>query len=244
MSNIKEDFLTVDKPIPGQNFVCMSFVSPEKILKNKAIFFMENFLKSFINKLNEQNINLNLEYENVKNEYDNYLYTNNESLEKQFFEDNNFHTSIRGLKVRGVYDTKREADIRAKVLQKLDSSHNVFIGQVGYWLPWDPDPTNMETEYLEDELNNLVKEYKNNENRMDDYYQQQTRDRAQMAKDQIDELIGIEGIFKNDPIPTNNPIEQSSPISTTNTKEYDEEAPDGAAPIIKNKKQVEKPVEQ
>lgn len=203
MSNIKEDFLTVDKPIPGQNYACLSFVSPEKIIKNKDIYFMEKFLKSLVNKLNEQNSNLKLEYENVKNEYDNFLYSNREELEKTFFEENNYQTSMRGLKIRGVYDTKREADIRAKVLQKLDSSHNVFIGQVGYWLPWDPDTTNMDTEYLEDELNNLVKEYKNNETRMDDYYQQQTRDRAQMAKDQINELVGIEGIFNNNPIPTN-----------------------------------------
>ena len=203
MSNKKEDFLTVDKPIPGQNFACLSFVSPEKILKNKEIFLMEKFLKSFVNKLNEQNNSLKLEYENVKNEYDSFLYSNKEILEKTFFEDNNYQTTMRGLKVRGIYDTKREADVRAKVLQKLDSSHNVFIGQVGYWLPWDPDPTNMDTEYLEDELNNLVKEYKNNENRMDDYYQQQTRDRAQMAKDQIDELVGLEGIFNNEPIQTN-----------------------------------------
>jgi hypothetical protein len=29
--NIKEDFLEVDPKIPGQNFVCLSFVSPEKI---------------------------------------------------------------------------------------------------------------------------------------------------------------------------------------------------------------------
>ena len=193
----------MDKPIPGQNFVCLSFVSPEKILKNKEIFLMEKFLKSFVNKLNEQNNSLKLEYENVKNEYDSFLYSNKEILEKTFFEENNYQTTMRGLKVRGIYDTKREADVRAKVLQKLDSSHNVFIGQVGYWLPWDPDPTNMDTEYLEDELNNLVKEYKNNENRMDDYYQQQTRDRAQMAKDQIDELVGIEGIFNNEPIQTN-----------------------------------------
>ena len=221
MPNTKEDFLTVDKPIPGQNYACMSFVSPEKMLKNKEIFLMENFLKSVVNKLNDQNNNLKLEYENVKNEYDNYLYANKESLEKTFFEENNHQNTIRGLKVRGVYDTKREADVRAKVLQKLDSSHNVFIGQVGYWLPWDPDPTNMDTEYLEEELNNLVKEYKSNENRMDDFYQQQTRDRAQMAKDQVDELIGIDGIFKNDPIPTNSETEQSSEPEIENEPEVE-----------------------
>ena len=41
-----EDFLSVDTPIPGQNFVCLSFVSPEKILKNKESYFVHEFLKS------------------------------------------------------------------------------------------------------------------------------------------------------------------------------------------------------
>ena len=43
MSNIKEDFLTVDKPIPGQNYACLSFVSPEKIIKNKEIYIWDKW---------------------------------------------------------------------------------------------------------------------------------------------------------------------------------------------------------
>ena len=41
------DLLEEDKPIAGQKFVCMSFVSPEKILKEKEIFFFEEFLKNW-----------------------------------------------------------------------------------------------------------------------------------------------------------------------------------------------------
>ena len=33
------DLLEEDKPIAGQKFTCVSFVSPEKILKKKEIFF-------------------------------------------------------------------------------------------------------------------------------------------------------------------------------------------------------------
>ena len=32
---VVEDFLEVDDPIPGQNYVCMSFVDPEEIIQNK-----------------------------------------------------------------------------------------------------------------------------------------------------------------------------------------------------------------
>ena len=41
------DLLDEDKPISGQKFECVSFVSPENILKQKNMFFFENFLKHF-----------------------------------------------------------------------------------------------------------------------------------------------------------------------------------------------------
>ena len=198
----KEDFLSVDKPIPGQNFVCLSFVSPESCLKNKEVFKIQHFLKSFVTKLNVSH-ELNLEYENVCNEYNNFILSNKDKLEKDFSEENNFQTNIRGLKVRGVYDTKKEAEVRCQVLQKIDSSHNVYLAPVGYWLPWDPDPNSIQDQvYLEDELNNLVKEYKNNETQMDEYYNLQTRERAQKVKDQVDSVMGNNGIFNDNVIPT------------------------------------------
>jgi len=39
------DLLEEDKPIGGQKFVCVSFCSPEKLLKDKQIYFFEQFLK-------------------------------------------------------------------------------------------------------------------------------------------------------------------------------------------------------
>jgi hypothetical protein len=41
------DLLEEDKPIACQKFVCISFVSPEKIVKQKEIFFFEEFLKKW-----------------------------------------------------------------------------------------------------------------------------------------------------------------------------------------------------
>ena len=41
------DLLEEDKPVAGQKFVCMSFVSPEKILKQKELYFFEQFLKKW-----------------------------------------------------------------------------------------------------------------------------------------------------------------------------------------------------
>ena len=41
------DVLDEDKTIAGQKFVCVSFISPELILKQKEIYFFEQFLKKF-----------------------------------------------------------------------------------------------------------------------------------------------------------------------------------------------------
>lgn len=36
-AKVEEDFLNVDPEIPGQKFVCLSFVSPDKILDKKDV---------------------------------------------------------------------------------------------------------------------------------------------------------------------------------------------------------------
>ena len=41
------DLLEEDKAIAGQKFVCVSFVSPEKVMKQKEIFYFEQFLKKW-----------------------------------------------------------------------------------------------------------------------------------------------------------------------------------------------------
>lgn len=70
---------------------------------------------------------------------------------------------IRAVKVRGVYSDKDMADIKCKEFSELHPDHNVFIGEVGKWLGWDPNPESVEDErYHEDKLQNLMKNYKQN----------------------------------------------------------------------------------
>jgi hypothetical protein len=45
--DILEDYLDVDPEIPNQKYALVSFISPEKVLADKNVFFFENFLKSF-----------------------------------------------------------------------------------------------------------------------------------------------------------------------------------------------------
>ena len=119
----------------------------------------------------------------IKEAYDTYMYKNKKKLEDDFFAANSFRTTVQGLKVRGVYDTYGEAVNRAKTLQKLDPSFNVYVGQVGFWLPWDPEPhTVADQEYADDQLNQLMKKYKENEATRDELYAQDKVNRMGNAK--------------------------------------------------------------
>jgi hypothetical protein len=109
----------------------------------------------------------------IKEDYDDFMFRMQEKLEDEFFKQNNFHTSMRGMKVRGVYSTTAEAEMRAKKLQRSDPLHNIFIGEVGKWLPWDPSPNAIANqEYAEDQLNQLMKKYKENDDAKEKFYQE------------------------------------------------------------------------
>merc|ERR1711904_94597 len=116
-NTVKIDYLTEDDVIKSQQFVCLSFLSPEGISNCK----------------------------------------------------------IRGLKVRGVYATYEEATERAKRLRDSDKYHHVFVGEVGKWLPWDPEPneeTVKDQNYAENQLNDLMKSYRENQQAAKTYEKQ------------------------------------------------------------------------
>tara|TARA_Y100000389_G_scaffold204553_1_gene257937 strand:- start:3872 stop:4492 length:621 start_codon:yes stop_codon:yes gene_type:complete len=191
--NEEIDYLEVDMQIPGQSYCCLSFISPEKVLEQKGPFLTKRFLKS----LTDDEGNVNLKIEDYDSKYADFISANEESLESEFHKEVGFKTSVRGIKVRGVYNTYDEASRRASELQRSDRSFNVFVGQVGYWLPWDPNADNVsEQQYLEKELNELMKNYKSNQVQKDLFYSSQVeeakRNAAEDLKKKKDELEKIE----------------------------------------------------
>ena len=190
-----EDFLEADPKIPGQNFVCLSFVSPDKVLKQKEMQFMTTFLEHLFNSDDQytndmkdkmMNKEVKVDYDTVKNFYDDWLFTRKDKLESEFYEESEFRTTIRGLKIRGTYDTHKEANIRAQVLRRKDPNFNVFVGQVGSWLPWDPECEQVpEQEYQEEMLNELVKKYQENLDNRDNMYDQLKEEQIKKAREEL-----------------------------------------------------------
>jgi hypothetical protein len=177
-----EDHLEVDAPIPGQQYVCLSFVSPEKVLPQKDAYFRTEFWKYL--KDNHEAIDFNV-IENLEDLYATFIDQAETILEEKFHAAQDFQTTVRGLKVRGVYNTMREAEVRSKVLQKLDSHHHVFVAPVGYWLPWDPAADAVQDQvYQEEQLNDLMRNYKQNEMKRDEYYAEQKNDRMKKAMEE------------------------------------------------------------
>jgi hypothetical protein len=163
------DMLDEDKPVAGQKFACISFISPEKIIKQREMFNFQQFLKQwdlhkstekytqFLNflafkySLNFDNLSKDLqefckeEKDNLfavcslEDEYKNYLDTNETQLETQFNTEHQFQTSVRGLKIRGSYPSQQEAELRCKMLREVDPHHDVYVGPVGIWMPIHPE---------------------------------------------------------------------------------------------------------
>ena len=119
--NENEDFLEVDQKIPGQNYVCLSFISPENIVKKKELYNVKYFLTKILNdgpalkKLSENEIT----YDLVNDMFENFKIIYEKEANTNFDEENNFTTSVRGVKVRGIYDSIREAQILPQISNRM-----------------------------------------------------------------------------------------------------------------------------
>jgi hypothetical protein len=208
------DLLDEDKPISGQKFACISFCSPEQILKKKEMFFFEEFLKKwefnksmekFVQFLNFISFKYNVSFEDLStdfkdfvqeekdilskttfdDEYKTFLDNSEEELQKKFDIEHQFQTNTRGIKIRGSYPTQEEAELRAKMLREIDDSHDIFVGPVGMWMPWDPEAYKTgKVEYMEEELNQLMSEKKKNDTIAKTAFEERLKDTKQKAIDE------------------------------------------------------------
>jgi hypothetical protein len=210
-TQVYADLLEEDKPIAGQKFVCVSFVSPEKIIKNKELYYFQEFLKTWdFNKSMEKSLQflnfISYKYKmnfdelttdfnefvkeerevlvqsNIEDEYKTFIDQNEERLETSFNSSHNFQTSTRGLKVRGVYPSLEEAELRCKMLREIDPNHDVYVGPVGLWMPWEPEAYKTgRVEYMEDELNQLMHEKTKNEAFAKNAFEQRVKETKKKA---------------------------------------------------------------
>jgi hypothetical protein len=205
------DLCDEDQPIAGQKFACISFISPEKILKKREIFLFDEFVKQWdftksLTKFNDflhfisYKYNLSIEdvlndlndfskeegdklrETSVEDDYKNFLDKQEDKLNEQFNRENSFQTSVRGLKVRGVFPTQEEAELKCKKLREYDPNHDIYVGPVGIWIPWDPDAYKTgRVEFMEDELNQLHQEKIKNEEKAKQEFERRIKETKKKA---------------------------------------------------------------
>ena len=197
------DYLDEDPEIPTQRYCIISFLSPEKIIKQKSEFYNERFVEwleydwkvkgmenyaAFIAKKYNLKVdelfkdledfrkihNEEIKKTDVREQYQIFLLKKEKDLETEYSEKVEFRTNVRGVKVRRIFANLEEAQSYARVLQKRYPHDNLYLGKVGMWLPWDPSEHLMpEVEYAEKELNELMRKYKENEVNKDIFFEEE-----------------------------------------------------------------------
>jgi len=241
------DLCDEDPPIAGQKFACMSFVSPEKILKKREIYLFDEFVKqwdfsksmekfaeflqfmSYKYNLRSDDVMKNFdefkteEFEKLKaasvnDDYKNFLDKHEDKLNEQFNRANAFQTSVRGLKLRGVFATQEEAEMKCKKLREMDPHHDIFVGPVGMWIPWDPDAYKTgRVEFMEEELNQLHSEKLKNEERAKQAFDKRVNDAKKKAI-----MDNIELAKKSGNVLTQTIDESGNLVGVNNNVNFDE----------------------
>lgn len=211
------DYLDEDPEIPTQRYCVISFLSPEKVIKQKAEFFNEKFvefmdydwkvkgmehLMAFIAKkysLKVEDLFKDMEEftkvhvdevkkTDVHEQYQVFLLKHEKDLENEFTEKVEFRTNVRGVKVRRTFANLEECQQYAKVLQRRYPKDSLYVGKVGCWLPWDPSEHLMpEVEYAEQELNEMMRKYKENEVNREIFFEEEKTQKIEKQKKENDE---------------------------------------------------------
>lgn len=205
------DALEEDRPINGQKYACVSFISPEDIIKRREHFYFQNFVKhwdfaksmeKFIQFMNFVSYKYDLVFDelvdnlkdfteneresllksDIESDYKTFLDEHEDKLTEEFGRRHEFQTSVRGIKVRGVYATMEEAELRCKMVREVDPNFDVYVGQVGMWVPFHPEAYKTgRVEYLEEELNQLMHEKMKNEKQAKQQFDQRVKDSRRKA---------------------------------------------------------------
>jgi len=241
------DLCDEDTPIAGQKFACLSFISPEKVLKQRELFLFEEFLKQwdfkksmdkFFDFIHFISYKYGLDVESLiadytefikdegaklreqgaEDDYKNFLDKNEDSLNAKFQKENNFQTSVRGLKIRGVFPTQEEAELRCKKIRESDPNHDILVGPVGLWLPWDPDAYKTQrVEFMEDELNQLHSEKMKNESKAKEEFENRVKESKRKAIED-----NIKKAEKSGNVLTQTIDEQGNLVGVTETVDFDQ----------------------
>jgi hypothetical protein len=186
----KVDYLDEDPIIPSQKYCVVSVLTPKNFKKsaeaeNKAADVVSFTGVSTVadgevvaldthNNLIEEHNKVLREMAALKTEL---LGLKQKSDEKDI--------TMYTFKVRGAYETVDEAQKRIQYLNSIDNNVNIYLAEVGKWCPFEDDPEKAkDSVYKDEELNRLMKGYKENQEKANEHFQQ--RKAEMVAKALVD----------------------------------------------------------
>jgi len=157
MSTQKQDYLFEDPVISSQQFYCVSFFNKFSV---------------------KQSVDNN-------NDYREEVFKSSDK--EEYSTDNN----ILGLKIRGGFSTYADAQAYSKKLVEIDPYHHIYVIDGGKWCAFimkesDNNQFVEQTEYANDQLNDMMKKYNENQDKAKLYHELR---KNQMVVNNINENI-------------------------------------------------------
>jgi chromosome segregation ATPase len=153
------------------------------------------------------------------------------------FKDVDEKSTMYTFKVRGSYSTVEEAQKRIQLLNQLDPNVNIYLAEVGKWCPFEDDPEKAkDAVYKDEELNRLMKGYKENQEKAKELFEVRKAD--MVAKALADTKDKKEKLKKDDEeAKAKVQIDESIADKEKEVKEKEEKITEGKK-VIEQKKEV------
>lgn len=129
--------------------------------------------------------------EELISQFDQYKTVNEKDLTEEFNAEFDEGTSIRGLKIRGIYDDLQDAKKRGKYCRdNIEQAINTYVVPVGKWCPWDPTPDSvLEQDYMVEELNEMMTKYNENVAQKNEFFDKHKKDMIESNAEEREKAI-------------------------------------------------------
>jgi hypothetical protein len=80
------------------------------------------------------------------------------------------------LKIRGAFNSLEEANKQAEMLQKLDTTFDIYVVEMYSWLLLPPDPNMMEQKHIDNKLNEIIGGHRESQLKSKMYFEERKRE--------------------------------------------------------------------
>ena len=258
----KVDYLDEDPIIPSQKYCVVSVLTPKNFQKSAETENKSTEVFSFtaVSTVTEGEV-ITLDTHNSLIEEHNKVLREMAALKtelqgmKNKNDDDKKNITMYTFKVRGAYETVDEAQKRIQYLNSIDNNVNIYLAEVGKWCPFEDDPEKAkDSVYKDEELNRLMKGYKENQEKGKQLFEQRkaemvskalsdTKEKKEKLKKQDDNdrkklIAGLQEKIDSDSSTSNTKMEDALKEKEKLLQEKEEKVKEGKKEIDQKKSEI------